>query len=126
MRSVFDDDDTVSRAERAGDATAHIEPLDEWVTIAPATEDHETRTGLIIPASADVPIRSGIVLAVGDDVTGHRAGRQGALPARRDPRAAARRRAGAARAPRRPRGALHRVVAPASGELAGRSRPADG
>jgi len=70
MRGVFDDDDTVSRAERAGGATAHIEPLDEWVSIAPATEDHETRTGLIIPASADVPIRSGIVLAVGDDVTG--------------------------------------------------------
>ena len=49
-----------------------IEPLDDWLTIEPATEETETPAGLIIPAHAksETPVRAGIVLACGDEVQG--------------------------------------------------------
>ncbi len=67
---MLGEDDTLRRLERAAQATANVEPLDEWVTITPSAEDHETRTGLIIPSSADSAVRSGVILACGDDVSG--------------------------------------------------------
>jgi co-chaperonin GroES (HSP10) len=67
---MFEDDDTLRRVEQASTPSANIEPLDDWLTIAPSSEEHETRAGLIIPASAEVPVRAGIVLAVGEEATG--------------------------------------------------------
>ena len=45
-------------------------PLDDWLTVSPASDEHETRTGLIIPSAGEVPVISGIVLAIGDEVQG--------------------------------------------------------
>jgi co-chaperonin GroES (HSP10) len=67
---MFGDDDTLRRVEHASTPSAHIEPLDDWLTIAPSSEEHETRAGLIIPASAEVPVRAGVVLAVGEEAGG--------------------------------------------------------
>jgi len=67
MGAVYEEDDTIDRVARAAGASANIEPLDDWLTIAPSSDDHETRTGLIIPASAEVPVRAGVVLAAGED-----------------------------------------------------------
>ena len=67
---MFDDDDTLRRLERASSSSAHVEPLDEWLTIAPSSEEHETKAGLIIPQSTEVAVRSGVVLAAGDEVHG--------------------------------------------------------
>lgn len=64
------DDDTLHRLTRATTPTANVEPLDEWLTIAPTSEEHETRSGLIIPSSGEVPVRSGVVLACGEEVSG--------------------------------------------------------
>jgi len=65
---VFDHDDTLDRLDRAARPSAHVEPLDDWLTVEPTSDEVETRGGLIIPSSAEVPVRSGVVLAVGDDV----------------------------------------------------------
>jgi co-chaperonin GroES (HSP10) len=70
MAAMYGDDDTVRRVEQSSTPSANIEPLDDWLTIAPSSEEHETRAGLIIPASAEVPVRAGVVLAVGDDANG--------------------------------------------------------
>ena len=68
MTTMLGDDDTLRRLERSAAPSVQVEPLDDWVTIAPTSDEHETRTGLIIPQSAEVPVRSGVVLAVGDEV----------------------------------------------------------
>ena len=70
MRRVYGDDDTLRRMERASTPEVQIEPLDDWVTVSPVSDEHETRTGLIIPSAGEVPVKSGIVLAVGDEVQG--------------------------------------------------------
>jgi len=67
---VYGEDDTLRRMERAQPPDAQIEPLDDWLTIAPASDEHETRAGLIIPSSGEVPVKAGIVLACGDEVQG--------------------------------------------------------
>jgi chaperonin GroES len=67
---MYGDDDTLRRVEQASTPSAHVEPLDDWLTISPSSDEHETRTGLIIPASAEVPVRAGVVLAVGDEAHG--------------------------------------------------------
>jgi co-chaperonin GroES (HSP10) len=73
---MHDPDDVHGRFNRSLDATSVIEPLDEWLTIEPATEETETAAGLIIPAHArsETPVRAGIVLACGDEVQGIRPG----------------------------------------------------
>ena len=60
--------------------SSSIEPLDE----------SETASGLIVPINEAAQCTTGIVAAVGPDVGSGRAGRQGALPARRGLRGAAR------------------------------------
>ena len=67
---MLGDDDTLRRLERSSQPSAQVEPLDDWMTVSPSSDEHETRTGLIIPQSAEVAIRSGVVLAIGEDVTG--------------------------------------------------------
>ena len=67
---MYGEDDTLRRLERASAPQVAIEPLDDWLTIAPSSDEHETRAGLIIPQSAEVAIRSGVVLAAGEDVHG--------------------------------------------------------
>jgi co-chaperonin GroES (HSP10) len=70
VRHVYGEDDTLRRMERAQPPDAQIEPLDDWLTISPASDEHETRAGLIIPSSGEVPVKAGIVLACGDEVQG--------------------------------------------------------
>jgi chaperonin GroES len=70
MSVMLGDDDTLRRLERSSTPAVQVEPLDEWVTVAPSSDEHETRTGLIIPQSAEVSVRAGVVLAVGDEVQG--------------------------------------------------------
>ncbi len=67
---MYGEDDTLRRLERAQTPSVQVEPLDDWLTISPASDEHETRGGLIIPSSAEVPVRSGIVLACGDEIQG--------------------------------------------------------
>ena len=67
---VYGEDDTLRRMERASAPDVQIEPLDDWLTVSPASDEHETRTGLIIPSAGEVPVKSGIVLAIGDEVQG--------------------------------------------------------
>jgi co-chaperonin GroES (HSP10) len=67
---VFGEDDTLRRIGAAEHPSVHVEPLDDWLTVSPTSDEHETRAGLIIPSSAEVPVRSGVVLAVGDEVQG--------------------------------------------------------
>jgi len=57
---VFDHDDTLDRLDRAARPSAHVEPLDDWLTVEPTSDEVETRGGLIIPSSAEVPVRSGV------------------------------------------------------------------
>jgi co-chaperonin GroES (HSP10) len=70
VRRVYGEDDTLRRMERASAPDVQIEPLDDWLTVSPASDEHETRTGLIIPSAGEVPVISGIVLAIGDEVQG--------------------------------------------------------
>jgi len=67
---MLGEDDTIDRMERSGQRPLGVEPLDDHVLVQLATEEHETRSGVIIPASGEVQVGTGIVLAVGDDVTG--------------------------------------------------------
>ena len=67
---MYGEDDTLRRLERAATPAIQVEPLDDWLTVSPSSDEHETRGGLIIPSSAEVQVRSGIVLACGDEIQG--------------------------------------------------------
>ena len=110
-------DDTLERFEHARrGGHGGIEPLDHFVLIEPVDDETETTAGLIIPASADVVVPVRRRRRGRRRGARRRAGRQGALPARRRLRARARRRAQAAGRPPRADRPHHRLTCAKRGQ----------
>jgi len=47
-----------------------VEPLDDHVTLVPASDEEETASGIVLPGTSSSTVRSGVVLAIGGGVSG--------------------------------------------------------